>query len=58
MHAVSLSVMATATAVDNLRPLFGHLRGQRIPPAHFVERLGPGSRRFALGTSVVACSWC
>ena len=42
-----------AAAVDYLGPLFGHMRGWRLSPRHFVERFGQ-IILIALGESVVA----
>jgi low temperature requirement protein LtrA len=42
-----------AAAIDYLGPLFGHMRGWRLSPRHFVERFGQ-IILIALGESVVA----
>jgi low temperature requirement protein LtrA len=42
-----------AAAVDYLGPVFGHMRGWRLSPGHFVERFGEVIL-IALGESIVA----
>jgi low temperature requirement protein LtrA len=44
---------AAAVVVDYLGPLFGHMRGWRLSPRHFVERFGQ-IILIALGESIVA----
>lgn len=51
--APQLAVWAAALAIDYLGVLFGHMRGWRVSPEHFVERHGLVVI-IALGESIVA----
>jgi low temperature requirement protein LtrA len=51
--SAQLALWGSALAIDYLGVLLGHMRGWRVPPAHFVERFGL-IIIIALGESIVA----
>src|SRR5207245_313543 len=51
--SAQLALWAAAVAVTYLGALFGHMRGWRVSPEHFVERFGL-IVIIALGESIVA----